>query len=107
MSQPDWIITAEELKKVLKTQSSEKSVTLVDVRELEEYKEVRIEGCRLIPLGELKQRAPTELNPSDDIILYCAHGIRSLQAVMVLRMMGFERLRSLEGGIESWLQLSP
>lgn len=96
---PEWIITADELKKCLS------QVTLVDVREPEEYAESRIEGCTLIPLGEIQQRAG-ELNPDDDIVLYCAHGVRSLHALMALRMAGFKKLRSLEGGISAWQQSS-
>lgn len=94
----EWIITADELKGCLG------SVTLVDVREPEEFEESRIEGCTLIPLGELQARA-SELDKSADIVLYCAHGVRSLQALMALKMMGFEKLRSLEGGICAWQEL--
>ena len=92
---PDWSITSIELKPLLG------SVVLVDVREQEEYDESHIEGCKLIPLGEIQARA-SELNPGDFIVLYCAHGIRSLQALMVLKMLGFKNLRSLEGGIADW-----
>ncbi len=93
---PEWIITADELK------ACKDQVVLVDVREQDEYEESRIEGCILIPLGELQQRAESELDKDADIVCYCAHGMRSLQAVMALRMLGFKKLRSLDGGIEAW-----
>jgi rhodanese-related sulfurtransferase len=93
---PDWVITAEELAR------ERDRVVLVDVREPEEYAEERIEGCVLIPLDELTRRGPAELDPEADIVLYCAHGVRSLEGLMALRMLGFKHLRSLEGGIESW-----
>jgi rhodanese-related sulfurtransferase len=96
---PDWMITPSELKECID------SVVLVDVREPEEFEECRIEGCKLIPLGELQARAPQELKPEDDIVVYCAHGVRSVQGVMALRMLGFERTRSLDGGIAAWLEL--
>jgi rhodanese-related sulfurtransferase len=95
-SQPDWIITPDELEKCLG------KVTLVDVREPEEFEESRIEGCKLIPLGELQGRARVELNPEDDIVVYCAHGVRSMQGLMALKMLGFKKLRSLDGGICAW-----
>lgn len=98
MQTPAWIITADELKKC------KDQVTLVDVREPEEYEESHIEGCILIPMGEIQNRAPELLKPEQDIVLYCAHGYRSLQALMSLKMLGFEKLRSLEGGIEAWHQ---
>lgn len=96
MNHPDWIITAPELKSCLG------NVTLVDVREPEEFAESHIHGCKLIPLGELQARARGELNPSDTIVIYCAHGVRSMQGLMALKMLGFENLRSLEGGICAW-----
>ena len=92
----DWTITAEQLRKCIT------SVTLVDVREPEEYVEGHIEGCRLIPLGELHDRAPAELKRDEDIVLYCAAGIRSLEGLMTLKMMGYQKLRSLTGGIAAW-----
>jgi len=95
-NQPEWIITSPELEQCLE------KVTLLDVREPEEFEESRIEGCKLIPLGELQGRARTELNPEDDIVVYCAHGVRSMQGLMALKMLGFKKLRSLEGGICAW-----
>lgn len=98
---PEWVITAAELKPLLG------NVVLVDVREPEEHAEGVIEGAKLIPLGDLQARAAQELKPNDDIVLYCAHGVRSLHGLMALRMLGFEKLRSLEGGIEAWYEVAP
>ena len=86
---PDFLISPEELFREMKR------VTLVDVREPEEYAESRIEGSHLIPLGELQARA-SELNKEDNIVLYCAHGVRSLYALRALQTLGFSRLRSLD-----------
>lgn len=99
MNQPNWIITPQELKEKLG------SVTLVDVREQEEFDEGHLQGCKLIPLGELEARAPGELSKADDIVVYCAHGVRSLHGVMALRTLGFQKLRSLEGGFEAWKEI--
>jgi adenylyltransferase/sulfurtransferase len=96
-----FTITSQELKAILAKDPS--SIFLLDVREPEEFEESRIEGCTLIPLGELSQRAK-ELNPADDIVVYCAHGVRSMHALMGLKQMGFEKVRSLEGGIVDFLE---
>lgn len=98
MTQQPWIVTTEELRTEL---SSKKALKLLDVRELEEFEESHIEGCVLIPLGELQARAG-ELSKDDDIVAYCAAGVRSLQAVMLLKQLGFKKVRSLEGGIMAW-----
>lgn len=95
----NWIITASQLKKEL---DSGGKLVLVDVREPEEFEESRIEGCKLIPLGEITSRALRELDPEDNIVLYCAHGVRSMHALMALQQMGFDKLRSLQGGICEW-----
>jgi len=76
-------------------------VTLLDVREPLEHELVRLEGSQLIPIGELPGRL-AELDPRTPIIAYCHHGIRSLQAVSLLRAAGFHDALSLAGGIEAW-----
>ena len=96
-----FTINSKELKTILAREPA--SIFLLDVREPEEFEQSRIEGCTLIPLGELSQRAG-ELNPQDDIVVYCAHGVRSMHALMGLKQMGFEKVRSLEGGIVDFLE---
>jgi len=76
---------------------------LLDVREPNEYQINRIAGSTLIPLGELPQRHQ-ELLDADEVVLYCHHGIRSLDAAAWLRQQGVEGARSLAGGIERWAQ---
>jgi adenylyltransferase/sulfurtransferase len=80
---------------------------MVDVREPHEYQIARIEGARLIPLGELAARLG-ELDSAREVVLYCHHGVRSMAALQELRRAGFRRLRSLRGGIEAWsLEVDP
>lgn len=93
----EFEITPEELKKLL--DKNPESIKLLDVREPEEFAEDRLEPCTLIPLGDLMSRAEKELNPEDDLIIYCAHGVRSLHALMGLQSIGFKKLRSLTGGL--------
>ncbi len=94
--QSEWIITSEQLQPLLG------NVTLLDVRQPEEYAASHIEGCKLIPLGEILNKAERELKPHEDIVIYCAHGVRSMHALAALQTLGFKKLRSLEGGICAW-----
>lgn len=74
---------------------------LVDVREQWEYDLCKIPGAQLIPLGTL----PANLNAlldADEVICYCHHGMRSLDAVVWLRQQGVESAKSMAGGIERW-----
>jgi len=74
---------------------------LVDVREPWEYDLCRIEGAKHVPLGSLAASLQT-LPDVDEVICYCHHGMRSLDAATWLRFQGIERAKSLAGGIERW-----
>jgi adenylyltransferase/sulfurtransferase len=74
---------------------------LVDVREQWEYDLCRIPGAKLIPLGTLPANLSTLLD-SGEVICYCHHGMRSLDAAVWLRQQGVESAKSMEGGIERW-----
>lgn len=74
---------------------------LLDVREPHEQAICRIEGARLIPLGELEQRA-AELPEGRRILVHCKSGGRSARAVTRLRELGFENVWNVSGGIIAW-----
>ena len=76
---------------------------LVDVRELWEHEICRLDGAELIPMGELPARYQ-ELLDSEDVVLYCHHGVRSLDAAVWLRQQGVKGAKSLAGGIDRWAQ---
>ena len=76
-------------------------LVLVDVREPWEHQVCRIEGAQLIPLGSLAASLQT-LPDVDELICYCHHGMRSLDAATWLRFQGFAKAKSLAGGIERW-----
>ena len=91
-------IEPEEAKALL---ARDKNAVLLDVREPHEYDIVRIEGAKLIPLGELHLRV-NELDTANTIVVHCHHGPRSQQAVKVLERFGFKKLKHLHGGIDAW-----
>ncbi len=100
----DLQITPGEVKQRL--ERGEK-LLLVDVREAWEYELCRIEGAKLIPLGALPGNAGA-WGEADEVICYCHHGIRSLDAAAWLRTQGVEGAKSLAGGIERWsLEIDP
>lgn len=76
---------------------------LIDCRELNEYAFCRIEGSTLAPLSNFMETAEAEFKASDTpAIIYCHHGVRSLNAVFYLRDKGFTHTYSMHGGIELW-----
>ena len=93
-------ITVEEFSAI---RESDSGVVLVDVREPHEYDICSIEGSKLIPLGELKDRTG-ELDPEDDIVVHCHHGRRSMRAATFLAEQGFGKVKNLKGGIDEWAE---
>ena len=93
-------VTAGALARELK---AGRPVALLDVREPVEWDIVHLEGATLIPLMTLPARIG-ELDPRADLVVYCHHGMRSLQALEFLRASGFMQVRSLAGGIEAWAE---
>jgi molybdopterin/thiamine biosynthesis adenylyltransferase/rhodanese-related sulfurtransferase len=91
-------ISVHELKRKMEGNGA---FTIVDVREVFEHEIARIEGSKLIPLGELPARLD-ELQQDGEIILFCKSGTRSAHAAHLLRAAGFARAVSLEGGIDAW-----
>jgi molybdopterin/thiamine biosynthesis adenylyltransferase/rhodanese-related sulfurtransferase/molybdopterin converting factor small subunit len=92
-------ITAEELRRELDEKGS--GLVLIDVREPHEWEIAHIEGAQLIPLGQLPERVG-ELDGHAEIVTHCHHGARSMKALGILQGAGFNRVRSLAGGIDAW-----
>jgi adenylyltransferase/sulfurtransferase len=81
-------------------------IQVLDVRERWEYDLAFIPGAILLPLGELMDRAG-ELDPRRPVIVYCHHGMRSLQAQRYLQGEGFTQVANLRGGIDAYSRLDP
>jgi rhodanese-related sulfurtransferase len=74
---------------------------LIDVREPEEFEWARVEGAELMPLSRFTEWS-AGLDPAEEIVFMCHHGVRSGQVCAVLARAGFARLSNLAGGIDRW-----
>ncbi|HVN47276.1 MAG TPA: molybdopterin-synthase adenylyltransferase MoeB [Bacteroidota bacterium] len=89
-------ITATELNQWI---DGGRDIQIIDVREPEEYVEENIPGAKLIPLGEIVNRA-SEIDPAKIAVVHCRSGSRSARAIGELRQHGFTGpLLNLQGGI--------
>lgn len=83
------------------------AMVILDVREPFEFEIARIEGARLIPLGQLPDRLH-ELEGEQEIVAVCKSGVRSAHAVQLLQRSGFTRSFNLAGGVDAWAdQIDP
>ena len=77
---------------------------LIDVREPHEFAQAKIEGATLIPMRSVPGELQDLENRADQgtLIVYCHHGVRSLNVVHWLREQGIESCQSMAGGIDAW-----
>ena len=75
----------------------------LDVREQGEWDLGHVPEALHIPFGVLEDRVSDELPDRErEVVVYCAHGRRSLAALATLRALGYERSRHLSDGFEEW-----
>ena len=92
-------ITPEEVKARL---NRGEHIRMIDVREPEEHAICQIGGAQLIPMRTIPQHLQ-ELDGGDaPIIVFCHHGVRSLNVVDWLRRQGIDNCQSMAGGIDRW-----
>ncbi len=91
-------VNATDLARELKENSE---LLLIDVREPLEWEICHIDGVTLIPLGQLPEQL-NELDGHKAIVTHCHTGVRSMQALEILKAAGFTKVRSLAGGIDAW-----
>ncbi|GAB4354169.1 MAG: FAD-dependent oxidoreductase [Candidatus Abyssubacteria bacterium] len=76
---------------------------LLDVREMSEVEKSKFEDRRVcaIPLSRLRSSA-SEVPTAKELICFCQLGMRSYEACLTLKGMGFENVKFLEGGLRFW-----
>lgn len=76
-------------------------VVFLDVREDSELEICRIEDALHIPMNEIPERC--EALPLDrPLVVFCHHGMRSMNVLHYLESRGFENVINMGGGIHAW-----
>lgn len=94
-------ITPQQVKQRLDEGAA---IRLIDVREPQEVQLASISGSDVIPMRTI----PATINQLEDqadenlLIVFCHHGIRSLQVVNWLQEQGVSHCVSMAGGIDRW-----
>ena len=106
----DSTISVVQLEQMLKErESGERDFVLVDVREPNEYEINRIPGSVLIPKGDfLNGSALSELPSDKQVVLHCKSGVRSAEALAVVKGAGYSDAVHVGGGVVAWVnQIDP
>jgi rhodanese-related sulfurtransferase len=81
---------------------AEGDVTLVDVREPDEYDAAHVPGATLISLGTVPDRL-AEVPTGGTVYVICAKGGRSLRAAEFYRSKGIDAV-NVAGGTSAWVE---
>ena len=57
-------------------------------------------------MGNNKKRAPSKINKTKPIYIYCRSGNRSKKSSEILKKIGFVKVYDLLGGYKNWIKNS-
>ncbi len=77
------------------------SVTIVDIRDPDSFKEAHIAGALSVNDSNIEEFLKTA-DKHNPLICYCYHGNSSQGAAEYFAQNGFEKVYSIEGGFELW-----
>jgi rhodanese-related sulfurtransferase len=103
-SPPIASVSVEELAQRLNSSAIE-GLQLIDVRELEEIAIAFIPNFTILPLSQFNQWAgeiATLLDPHQETLVLCHHGVRSAQMCQWLVSQGFTNVKNITGGIDAY-----
>jgi molybdopterin/thiamine biosynthesis adenylyltransferase/rhodanese-related sulfurtransferase len=80
-------------------------VSIIDVRDPDEYRDGHIEPATNISRGFLEFRIGSAVpDPASTVVLYCQSGMRSVLAAKALKDLGYSNVINLQGGYQKWAQ---
>ncbi|MGF7138526.1 sulfurtransferase [Roseimarinus sediminis] len=97
----------------------DKNTVIIDARAGKEYKTVHIRNAVNIPIEELSVKEPVEgmlkskeeiakifgdqgVTPDKNVYLYCSKGNNAGRMYWVMKMMGFENVKIIDGNLDAW-----
>jgi len=83
----------------------EPDVYLLDVREPDEWDAGHAPGAHHLPMMEIPARM-AEVPADIDVVVVCRSGARSGRVVSYLIGNGWDNVRNLDGGMQSWAAAS-
>ncbi|OYY94511.1 MAG: sulfurtransferase [Hydrogenophilales bacterium 28-61-23] len=74
---------------------------LLDVREPWEFDRCHIGGAKLLPMSQIQSNL-AQLDPEQETVVICHHGVRSFHVARFLEHNGFNNVINLSGGVDAW-----
>ena len=80
-------------------------ITILDVREPNEFVDGHLPGAINIPRGMLEFKVadqPETSDPETELLVYCRSGARGALATETLMKLGYHNVKNLAGGFIAW-----
>jgi rhodanese-related sulfurtransferase len=104
MNRPTAIPALDPLYADIRRRDPVRPAVLLDVRELDEFRRVRVEGSLFIPMSQLGVRL-ADVPKDRPILVMCQSGSRSVGVTTYLLGQGWEDVGNVAGGIDGWQRL--
>ncbi len=104
-----WLKAArkvETLRSIEPEEFADAHGVVLDVRNPGEWASGHIEGAKFIPLGDLESRL-SELDQSEEYLIHCGGGYRSMIAASLMRRHDFENIVNIHGGFSKMKAVVP
>jgi rhodanese-related sulfurtransferase len=92
-------VTNVDSNGVLKAQ--QEGVRVIDVRSTGEYEAGHVAGAENVPIDQFAA-ASTNWDRNAPLLVYCATGARSSEAVKILQAGGFKSIYHFDQGLQAW-----
>lgn len=97
---PEWEVHPRDVKQWL---DEKQELLIIDVRRQNEWDATHLPAATLVPLDQLEAKLDTLAAWKERrVVVHCHHGVRSMNAAILLRRKGFQKVYSMAGGIDAW-----
>jgi len=101
MNRPAGIPAVDPLYADLRRHDPVRPAVILDVREADEFRDVRVPGSLFVPMSQLDARL-ADIPKDRPLLVLCAAGSRSQQVTGFLLQNGWEDVGNIAGGITAW-----
>jgi rhodanese-related sulfurtransferase len=101
MNRPQGIPAVDPLYADIRRSDPQRPAVILDVREADEFAQVRVAGSLFIPMSQLGARLD-EIPHDRPVLVLCASGSRSANVTAHLVANGWEDVGNIAGGISTW-----
>jgi rhodanese-related sulfurtransferase len=101
MNRPTGIPAVDPLYADLRRDDPVRPALILDVREADEFRSVRVPGSLFVPMSQLGARLQ-DVPKDRPLLVLCATGSRSQQVTGYLLQNGWQDVGNIAGGITAW-----